>query len=241
MFLKILLYVVGIIYILSGIRVIYQWEDGLLFQLGRYKSKRKPGLTWVEPITQRLVVIDKRIRTIDVKPQECITRDSVPVEIDAVIYFRVKDSEKAVINVEDFEEASYKLAQTVLRDVIGKKNLDEVLAKKDEIGKEIMKIIQEPTDEWGIEITNVEIKDISLPKDMKRALAKEAEAIREKRARIIKAEAELEASKKFGQASSKMNDKAMMLRQLQTWQEIGAEKNSTIIVVPSDLGIRLFK
>jgi len=225
----------------AGFKVVYEWQDGLVFTFGKYKGKKQAGLRWIFPIIQKMRKIDKRVRIIDVEPQECITKDSVTVQLDAVLYFKVIDTAKAVINVADFREASYKLGQTSLRDIVGKKELDELLTEKDIIGKEVMAVIQAPTDNWGIKITNVEIKDVVLPQEMKRAMAKEAEASREKKARLIKADAEFEASKKFRQAADIMSDKSMILRQLQTWQEIGAEQNSTMILVPADLISKVVK
>jgi len=227
--------IILVLFVLIGIRFIKEWENGEVFTFGKYSSQRKPGLTWIFPIIQNLIPVDKRVTTLDVLPQECITKDSVTVELDAVIYYKVTDTKKALIEVENFEKASYKLGQTALRDIVGKKELDELLQKKEEIGREIKAIIQTPTNQWGVEVTNVEVKDVILPKDMKRAMAKEAEASREKKARIIKSEGELEASKKFKEASKNMDDNAMILRQLQTWQEIGAEQNSTMILVPNEL------
>jgi len=228
-------------YIIAGLRIVNEWEEGLLFTLGKYSGRRRPGLNWVFAGFQRICAVDKRVRTLDVKPQECITSDSVTVELDAVIYYKVVDPMKAVINVADFMKASSKLGQTALRDVVGQETLDNLLQNKEALGIRVMKMIQAPTDSWGVEISNVEIKDVTLPKDMKRAMAKEAEAIREKRARITKADGEFEASKKLAQASKMMSDNAMILRQLQTWQEIGAEQNSTMILVPSDLISKLKK
>lgn len=229
--------ILGIVFLLglSGIRIVNQWEEGVTFFLGKYHGNKQPGLRWIWPFVQKMKKVDKRIRTLDVEPQECITKDSVTVNLDAVIYFKVTDPKKAIIDVRNFEVASYKFGQTALRDIVGKKNLDELLAKKDEIGKEIRDVIQEPTDNFGVKISNVEIKDVVLPDNMKRAMAKEAEASREKKARVIKAEGELEASKKLKAAADMLSSNAMILRQLQTWQEIGAEQNSTMILVPSEL------
>lgn len=220
---------------ISGIIVVKEWEEGVTFTLGKFSEIKKPGLRWIFPGIQKISKVDTRIRTLDVEPQECITKDSVTISLDAIIYFKVRDSKKAVTDVRNFELASYKFGQTALRDIVGKKELGELLAEKDAIGKEIKEVIQAPTDRFGVEVTNVEIKDVGLPKDMKRAMAKEAEASREKKARIIKASGEFEASKKLRSAADLLSDKAMILRQLQTWQEIGAEQNSTMILVPSEL------
>jgi len=172
----------------------------------------------------------------DVTPQEVMTKDSVPVKIDAVVYYRVFDAMKSIVQVENFVSASTLLAQSKLRDVVGKYDLDTLLASKDNIGKEILEALQVPTDDWGITIVSVEIKNIELPDNMKRAMAKEAEAIREKRARQIKASAEEDASLSFLRAAKNMSEipEAMLLRQLQTWQEIGAEQNSLIVLVPTE-------
>ena len=220
---------------LGGIRIVNEWEEGVTFFLGKYSGNKKPGFRWIFPILQQMKKVDRRIRTLDVEPQECITKDSVTIDLDAVIYFKVTDPKKAIVDVRNFELASYKFGQTALRDIVGKKDLDQLLGKKDEIGEAIKKAIQDPTDNFGVKVTNVEIKDVVLPKDMKRAMAKEAEASREKKARIIKASGEFEASKKLKDAADLLDDKSMILRQLQTWQEIGAEQNSTMILVPSDL------
>lgn len=236
-----ILIVIGVGIVGSGFRVIYEWEEGQIFTFGKWSNKKNSGLKWIIPLVQRMIKVDKRIRTLDVQPQECITSDSVTVELDAVIYFKVTDTKKAVVDVEDFEKASFKFGQTALRDIVGKKSLDELLQKKEEIGKEIKESIQKPTDRFGVEISNVEVKDVILPKNLKRAMAKEAEASREKKARIIKSEAELEASKKFKEASENMDSNAMILRQLQTFQEIGAEQNSLILVIPSDIGLKIKK
>lgn len=233
----ILLYICAAVVVIfaGGIRIVNEWEEGVVLLLGKYQCMKGPGFRWIFPVIQVMKKVDKRIRTLDVEPQECITKDSVTIQLDAVIYFKVNDTKKAIIDVVNFELASYKFGQTALRDVTGKKELDELLSKKDEIGKEIQKLIQIPTNRFGVDVLSVEVKDVVLPKDMKRAMAKEAEASREKKARIIKASGEFEASKKLRDAANLLDDKAMILRQLQTWQEIGSEQNSTMILVPSEL------
>jgi regulator of protease activity HflC (stomatin/prohibitin superfamily) len=228
---------IGLLWFVSGLRVVQQWEEGLVFMLGRYRGKRPAGLTWIIPGISQLAKIDTRIRTMDVKPQEVITKDSATVAVDAVVYFKVFDVMKAKLNVKDFEYAATLLAQSALRDVVGKGTLDDLLANKKELGIAILNSIQGPTDDWGVNITAVEIKNVEVPPNMKRAMAKEAEAIREKRARLIKAEAEVDASKKFAEAADiiSRNPTALKLRELQTWQEIGAEQNSLMILIPSGL------
>ncbi|MEX2681775.1 MAG: SPFH domain-containing protein [Candidatus Sigynarchaeota archaeon] len=217
--------------------MIAQWEEGLVFLLGKYRGKRQHGLTRIVPGITQLVKIDTRIRTMDVRPQEVITKDSATVTVDAVVYYKVFDTMKAKLNVKDFEYAATLLAQSALRDVIGKRTLDDLLVNKKELGATILNDIQAPTDAWGVNISAVEIKNVEVPPNMKRAMAKEAEAIREKRARQLKAEAEVEASKKFAEAASIISQtpNALRLRELQTWQEIGAEQNSLMILIPSGL------
>jgi regulator of protease activity HflC (stomatin/prohibitin superfamily) len=240
MALSIISWIVGLfvlLIIIGGLRVIKQYEEAVVLRLGKYKRILKPGLRYVIPGFEKAYRVDLRIRTIDVEPQETISRDTVPVNVDAVIYYKVQDIKKAVLDVEEFQKAAIKLAQTTLRDIVGKSTLDQLLMKKDQIGEAIKKILDKGTDEWGIKVSNVEIKDVTIPEDLKRAMARESEAVREKRARIIKAEAELEASKKLKEASETLakSKYSFSLRQLQTWQEIGAEQNSLMIVIPADV------
>jgi len=227
---------VVVLAVLFGIRIVSQWQVGVVFRLGKYARQIKPGLNVIIPVLEYVAYVDMRIRTMDVIPQEIMTKDSVPVKIDAVVYYKIFDAPKSIIAVENFQMASTLLAQSKLRDVLGKYDLDTLLANKDQIGKEVLEILQGPTDDWGISIISVEIKNIELPDNMKRAMAKEAEAIREKRSRLVKASAEEEASKMFTNAAKIIAESpnALMLRQLQTWQEIGAEQNSLIILVPTE-------
>ena len=228
--------VVIVCFLLGGLRIIGQWERGLVFRFGKAIKEVNVGLNWVIPLIDSIKKVDIRILTMDVKPQEIMTKDSVPTKIDAVVYYKVIDITKALLEAEDYEKASTLMAQSKLRDIIGKYDLDTLLSKKDTIGKEVLEVLQKPTDKWGVNVESVEIKNIEIPDNMKRAMAKEAEAMREKRARITKAEAEQEASKKFKEAADTIssNPTALMLRQLQTWQEIGAEQNSLIILVPTE-------
>jgi regulator of protease activity HflC (stomatin/prohibitin superfamily) len=232
---KLLGFVVVAIGIL-GIRVISQWERGVIFRFGRLLREIQPGLNWIIPVLDTIYHVDMRIRTMDVVPQEVMTKDSVPTKIDAVVYYKIFDAQKSITAVENFSYASTLMAQSKLRDVVGKYDLDTFLATKDKIGNEVLKALQAPTDEWGVTILSVEIKNIEIPDNMKRAMAKESEAIREKRARLVKASAEEEASKMFLNAAQTVSQhpNALVLRQLQTWQEIGAEQNSLIILVPTD-------
>jgi len=227
---------IGFAILVLGIRVISQWERGVIFRFGKFAGEIKPGLAWVIPIIDSVYHVDMRIRTMDVVPQEVMTKDSVPTKIDAVVYYQIFDAQKSITAVENFSYASTLLAQSKLRDVVGKYDLDTFLASKDKIGGEVLNALQGPTDEWGVNVKSVEIKNIEIPDNMKRAMAKESEAVREKRARLVKASAEKEASSMLTEAAKTIaeNPNALVLRQLQTWQEIGAEQNSLIILVPTE-------
>jgi regulator of protease activity HflC (stomatin/prohibitin superfamily) len=228
--------IVVLVICMLGIRIVSQWQSGVVFRLGKFVRQIRPGLNIIIPVLEYVKRVDMRVRTMDVIPQEIMTKDSVPVKIDAVVYYKIFDAPKSIIEVENFSMASTLLAQSKLRDVLGKYDLDTLLSNKDQIGKEVLVALQGPTDEWGITILSVEIKNIELPDNMKRAMAKESEAVREKRSRLVKASAEEEASRMFTDAAKTMAESpnAMMLRQLQTWQEIGAEQNSLIVLVPTE-------
>lgn len=232
---KIVLAVAFIIFVF-GIRVISQWQKGVIFRLGKFAKELNPGLVWVIPIIDSVYLVDMRIRTMDVIPQEVMTKDSVPTKIDAVVYYQIFDAQKSITGVENFAYASTLLAQSKLRDVVGKYDLDTFLASKDKIGGEVLSGLQGPTDQWGVNVKSVEIKNIEIPDNMKRAMAKESEAVREKRARLVKASAEKEASQMLTEAAKIIAESpnALVIRQLQTWQEIGAEQNSLIILVPTE-------
>jgi len=223
-------------FLMASIRVAAEWERVVILRVGRYSRMKGPGLFFVIPIFETTFKVDLRTRVWDVRPQEIMSSDSVPVEVDAVVYYKIVDPEKAIMNVEDFATASVKLAQTTLRDIVGKSDLDMLLTKKEQIGGAIQKILDEGTNPWGIKVSSVEIKDVVLPQMLKRAMAKEAEASREKKARIIKASAEFEAATKFEEAAKIMmkSPAGLQLRQLQTWQEIGAEQNSLMILIPTE-------
>ncbi|MCX5703397.1 MAG: SPFH domain-containing protein [Candidatus Omnitrophica bacterium] len=231
-----LLALAAFVIFVAGIRIMSQWERGVIFRLGKFAKELLPGLSWVIPIIDSVYHVDMRIRTMDVVPQEVMTKDSVPTKIDAVVYYKIFDAQKSITAVENFSYASTLLAQSKLRDVVGKYDLDTLLVSKDKIGDEVLKALQGPTDQWGVNIQSVEIKNIEIPDNMKRAMAKESEAVREKRARLVKASAEEDASKMLTHAAQIIGDNpnALVLRQLQTWQEIGAEQNSLIILVPTE-------
>ncbi len=231
--------VLAIVFIaLSGLRIVQQYERGVIFILGRLAGAKGPGLFWVPPMISRMVKVDLRIVTLTVPPQEVITRDNVTIKVTAVLYFYVVNPSSAVSNVVNFIQATTQIGQTTLRNVLGQSELDELLAQRQKINHELQTIIDEHTERWGVKMTAVEVKDIELPVTMQRAMAKQAEAEREKRAKIIHAEGELQASTQLAQAAGVMSSQpnALQLRYLQTLTEIAVEKNSTIIFpLPMDL------
>ncbi len=223
---------------LSGIRVVQQYERGVIFVLGSLQGAKGPGIFWVPPIITRMIKVDLRIVTLTVPPQEVITRDNVTIKVTAVIYFYVVDPAAAVVNVMNFMQATTQIGQTTLRNVLGQSELDELLAQRNKINRELQTIIDEHTERWGVKVTAVEIKDVELPATMQRAMAKQAEAEREKRAKIIHAQGELQASAQLAEAAAVIASQpsALQLRFLQTLTEIAVEKNSTIIFpLPIDL------
>ncbi len=235
------LIVAGIVFIvipLSGIRIAQEYERGVVFRLGRFLGLRGPGIYWIIPLgIERSVIIDIRTRTVSAEQQETITRDSVTIKVNAVIWYRIVEPATSVIAVTDVKAAVYQLALTSLRNIIGQHDLDEVLQERDKINGLLRLGIAGATTQWGVEIERFEMKDVELPTDMQEVMAMEAEAIREKRARIIKAEAEHEASIKLAAASTQMvnNPAALELRRMQMISEVGAEHNSTtVIMVPSE-------
>ncbi len=223
---------------LSGIRVVQQYERGVIFVLGRLTGAKGPGLFWVPPFISRMIKVDLRIVTLTVPPQEVITRDNVTVKVTAVVYFYVVNPTAAVVNVVNFMQATTQIGQTTLRNVLGQSDMDEMLAQRKKINQELQTIIDEHTERWGVKVTAVEVKDIELPSTMQRAMAKQAEAEREKRAKIIHAQGELQASTQLAQAAGVISSQAgaLQLRYLQTLTEIAVEKNSTIIFpLPMDV------
>lgn len=215
----------------SGLRIVQQYERGVIFVLGNLTGAKGPGLFWVWPIISRMIKVDLRIVTLTVPPQEVITRDNVTMKVTAVIYFYVVDPSAAVVNVMNFMQATTQIGQTTLRNVLGQSDMDEILSQRTKINRELQSIIDEHTERWGVKVTAVEVKDIELPVTMQRAMAKQAEAEREKRAKIIHAEGELQASTQLAQAAGIIGSQpgALQLRYLQTLTEIAVEKNSTIV------------
>jgi regulator of protease activity HflC (stomatin/prohibitin superfamily) len=223
---------------LFGLRIAQEYQRGVIFRLGRYAGVRGPGLYWIVPLgIERAVHIDVRIKTVAAEQQETITRDSVTIKVNAVLWFKIVDPAKSVIAVNDAGAAVYQLALTSLRNIIGQHDLDEVLQQRDKINGLLKEGVAASTTSWGVEVERFEMKDVELPVAMQQVMAMQAEAIREKRARIIKAEAELEASLKLAQASEQMmgNPAALELRRMQMISEVGAENNSTtVLMIPSD-------
>ena len=231
--------ILGLAFILTmaGLKVDREYERGVIFRLGRLKGVKGPGMYWIMPILDQKAQVDVRTKTVNIEPQETITADSVTIKVNAVLYYRLLDPSKAINKVENYQLAVYQTALTTLRNVVGQNILDDVLQNRDKINVKVQEIVDEITEPWGIVIERVEMKDVEIPSSMQRAMAKEAEAIREKRARIIKAAAEQEASIKLSEASRLIVDNpvALELRRLQMLTEIGAENNTTtLIMLPSD-------
>jgi len=230
--------IIAVIVVLSGLRVAQEYQRGVVFRLGRYVGLRGPGLYWIIPLNiERSVTIDIRTRTVSAEQQETITRDSVTIKVNAVLWYRIIDAARSVIEVADAPAAVYQLALTGLRNIIGQHDLDEVLQERNKINALLGESIAGATAAWGLEVQRFEMKDVELPVAMQQVMAMQAEAIREKRARIIKAEAELEASVKLSAAAAQImaNPAALELRRMQMISEVGAENNSTtVMMIPSD-------
>jgi len=238
--------IAAVIILPQMLRVLREYERGVIFRLGRLHAKgaKGPGLIILIPIIDKMVKVDLRVVTIDVTRQEVMTRDNVPVTVDAVVYFRVVDPVAAIIKVENYLRATALLAQTTLRSVVGQVELDELLAHRDKINQRLQEILDRQTDPWGVKVTTVEVKDVVLPDGMKRAMAKQAEAERERRAKIVNAEGEYQAAEKMVQAARMMAQEpiSVQLRFLQTMREIASEHNTTTFVpVPIDLLAPLLK
>jgi len=227
-----------VILLLSGIKIVNQFERGVVLTLGKFTGIREPGLRLVVPIFQRMIKVDQRTNTIDIPKQEVITKDNVTVNVDAVVYFRVKDAEKAILEVANFVYASSQFAQAALRDVTGNVDLDDLLSKRDEVSQQIEQIVDTETEKWGIDIENVKIQNIELPQDMKRAMAKQAEAERERRAVVISADGERQAAQGIADAAATLakSEGGMNIRTLQTLEKISSEPSQkTLVVLPTDM------
>lgn len=225
------LVILAIFILVSAIRIVQEYERGVIFRLGRLVGAKGPGLFFIIPFIDRMVKVDLRVVTLDIPAQEAITRDNVTVKVNAVAYFRVLDPAKAIVQVEDYRRATWQISQTSLRSVLGQSDLDDLLAHRDEINQRLQQIIDEQTEPWGVKVSIVEVKDVELPDSMKRAMARQAEAEREKRAKIIHAEGEFQAAERLTEAARVLSSEpaALQLRYLQTLNEIALEKNSTII------------
>jgi regulator of protease activity HflC (stomatin/prohibitin superfamily) len=225
-----------------AVKIVQQWERGVVLRLGRLTGIRQPGLNLILPWIDRMVKVDLRVETLVLEPQEVITRDNVTVHVDAVVYFKVIDAEKAVIEVKNYAKATTQIALTTLRSVLGQSELDELLSHRDRVNERLRDIIDEHTEEpWGVEVVTVEVKDVLLPERLQRAMARQAEAEREKRAKIIHAEGEFAAAEKLVQAGKMIADEpiSLQLRYLQTLVEMAGERTSTIIPVPLDIATSL--
>ncbi len=232
-----------LIIILSGLKVVKEYQRGVKFTLGKYSGIMNPGLRLVIPVIQTWQRVDIRVRAIDVPDQDAITKDNVSIKVNAVLYFKAADAEKAVIEVEEFEYAVSQLAQTTMRDVVGEATLDELLSNRDAISKRIREIVDKATDPWGIKVSSVELKHVELPEQLKRTIGKEAEAEREKRAVIIKAQGELIAAENMSKAATKLSSApgALHLRTLQTLNDLSSDQSNTVVIgVPLEI-LRAFE
>jgi regulator of protease activity HflC (stomatin/prohibitin superfamily) len=230
--------ILAVIILPQAIRILREYERGVIFRLGKLLHAKGPGLIFLIPIVDRMVRMDLRVVTINVERQEVMTRDNVPVTVDAVVYFRVVDPQAAVVKVENFLKATSLIAQTTLRSVLGQSPLDDLLSQRDAINQTLQDIIDKQTEPWGVKVTTVEVKDVVLPDTMKRAMAKQAEAERERRAKVVNAEGEFQAAEKMVQAAAMMSKEpmALQLRFLQTMREISSENNTTTFFpLPIDL------
>jgi regulator of protease activity HflC (stomatin/prohibitin superfamily) len=227
----ILLILVGFSLLASAVKIVQEYERGVIFRLGRLIGPKGPGLFFIVPIIDRMVKVDLRVVTLEVPSQEVITKDNVTVKVNAVVFFRVVDPSAAIVQVENYNRAAWNISQTTLRNVVGQSELDALLAKREQINHKLQQIIDETTESWGIKVTIVEVKDVELPQSMQRAMARQAEAEREKRAKIVHAEGEYAAAQTLADAANLMvaNPVAVQLRYLQTLTEISVEKNSTIM------------
>ncbi len=234
----IVLILFAVVVLPQSIRILREYERGVIFRLGKLQGAKGPGLIFLIPVVDRMVRMDLRVVTIDVPKQEIMTRDNVPATVDAVVYFRVVDPNAAVVKVENFGKATSLIAQTTLRSVLGQSPLDDLLSQRDIINQKLQEIIDKQTEPWGIKVTSVEVKEVALPESMKRAMAKQAEAERERRAKVVNAEGEFQAAEKMVQAAAMIAKEpiALQLRYLQTMREMASEHNTTTFLpLPIDL------
>lgn len=237
------LVIILLIFLASAIRIVKEYERGVIFRLGRLVGAKGPGLFFIIPILDKMVIVDLRTVTYDVPAQEVVTKDNVTVKVNAVVYYRVIDPAKAVTEVYNYMYATAQIAQTTLRSIIGQAELDEVLSEREKLNVKLQQIIDEATNPWGIKVTAVEIKDVELPEEMRRVMAMQAEAERERRSKIIRAEGEYQASMRLKEAADVLaqSEGALFLRYLQTLSDVAAEKNTTIVIpVPVEL-LKIYK
>jgi regulator of protease activity HflC (stomatin/prohibitin superfamily) len=230
--------IIPIIFVLSGFRIVMEYERGVIFRLGRIRKTKEAGVNWIVPVIDKMVTIGMRTITMDIPPQDVITKDNISVKVNAVVYFRVVDPKLAILGVEDYLYATSQLSQTTLRSILGQHDMDELLSDREKLNQSLQTIIDKQTDAWGIKVAMVEIKHIDLPEEMRRAMARQAEAERERRAKIIAADGEFQASARLKEAADVMaqNPITLQLRYLQTLNEMSSETNSrTIIPIPIDL------
>src|SRR5436190_4935462 len=223
--------------LISGFRIAQEYQRAVVFRLGRFQTVKGPGLYWIIPLIERKQRVDIRTKTVDLEQQETITKDSVTIKVNAVLWFKIISPQDAIIRVADYNKAVYQFSVSALRNIIGQHSLDEVLREREQINTTLQKIVDSTTEPWGVKIEMVEMKDVEIPEGMQRAMAREAEAIREKRARIVKAEAELDASIKLTQGAKQMEASpiALELRRMQMLSEIGIDNNTTtIVLIPSE-------
>lgn len=238
MYTVLVIVVLAVMFLTAAIKILNEYERGVIFRLGRIIDTKGPGIIVLIPIVDRMVRVDMRTITMDVPPQDVITRDNVSIKVNAVVYFRVVDANRAIIDVENYLYATSQLSQTTLRSVCGQAELDEILAARDKINIHLQEILDRNTDPWGIKVTHVEVKYIDLPQEMQRAMAKQAEAERERRAKVINAEGEFQAAQKLAEAAKVISEQpiALQLRYLQTLVQIGTENNTTTVFpIPIDL------
>jgi len=235
--------IIAAIIVMSAIRIVREYERGVIFRLGRLRGAKGPGIFFLIPIIDVMVKVSLRVITLDIPPQEVITKDNVTVHVNAVVFFRVLDPDKAIVEVEDFLQATNQISQTTLRSVLGQVELDDLLAERDKLNRRLQEIIDEHTDPWGIKVKSVEIKDVSIPQDMQRAMAKQAEAERERRAKIINAEGEFQAAQRLSEAARILQTQpaSIQLRFLQTLLDVTSERSTTIVFpIPIEL-LQAFK
>lgn len=239
----VILLIVGVFLVVTGLRVVDQYEKGIILTFGKYSSTKSPGLRWIFPGVQRMIKLDLRLATVDIPRQEVITKDNVTINVDAVVYFKIANIEKAYLEVQNFRLATAQYAQAALRDVVGKVELDTLLSERDRVSQEIKLIVDAATEPWGIDVPDVNIQNVELPNDMKRVIGKQAEAEREKRSVIVKAQGELQASQNLADAAKKLAETpgALHLRTLTTLNDLSSDQSNTVIfAVPLEI-LRAFE